>query len=60
MGEVKERELENIPVTKEEGDEETTNATITIEEGMDGFKLCVCVCAVDERGEITWGVEEVF
>jgi hypothetical protein len=60
VGEVEERELEDVAVAEKEGDEETADAAIAIEEGVDGFELRMSVSAVDEGGEIAGGVEEFF
>jgi hypothetical protein len=60
VGEVEEGELEDIAVAEEEGDEESADAAIAIEEGVDGFELSVSVSAVDEGGEIAGCVKEFF
>jgi len=60
VGEVKEREFKDIAMTEKESDEETADAAIAIEEGVNGFELRVGVGAVDEGGEIGGGVEKFF
>ena len=60
MRKVKEGKLEDVTVAEEEGDEETTDAAIAIEEGMDGLELGMGVGTVDESWKIARGVEEIF
>lgn len=52
VGEVKEGKFQDIAMAEEEGDEETADAAIAIEEGMDRLELGMGVGAVDEGGDV--------
>ena len=51
---------EDFLLAEEEGDEESSDAAVSVEEGVDGFELGVGQADLDEQGKVGIGVEESF
>lgn len=58
--EVEEGMMEDISLAKKEGDQESADAPIAIEKGVDGLELGVDEAAMDEGGELFRLVDEVL
>src|SRR5439155_5817059 len=60
MAEVEKRPRQRAPFTKKEGNQQTTDAPITVEKGMDRLKLRMCQPTMDQQRKRSLVVKELL